>query len=60
MHSLCTQVLREVVACTRAFPDCYVRLVAFDNQKQVQCMSFLVQRPKSAKDFTPTKSRSVQ
>jgi ribulose-bisphosphate carboxylase small chain len=54
------QVLREVVACTKAFPDCYVRLVAFDNVKQVQCMGFLVQRPKSAKDYQSVKGRSVQ
>jgi ribulose-bisphosphate carboxylase small chain len=54
------QVLREVVACTKAFPDCYVRLVAFDNVKQVQCMGFLVQKPKSAKDWQPVKGRSVQ
>ncbi|GFR46669.1 hypothetical protein Agub_g8284 [Astrephomene gubernaculifera] len=53
------QVLREVVACTKAFPDAYVRLVAFDNIKQVQCMSFLVQRPKSARDWQPVAKRSV-
>ncbi|KAG2493137.1 hypothetical protein HYH03_008561 [Edaphochlamys debaryana] len=53
------QVLREIVACTRAFPDAYVRLVAFDNLKQVQIMGFLVQRPKSAKDWQPVNKRSV-
>lgn len=60
MNFPAAQVLREVVACTKAFPDAYVRLVAFDNLKQVQCMGFLVQKPKSAKDWQPTKSRSVQ
>ena len=53
------QVLREIVACTKAFPDAYVRLVAFDNQKQVQIMGFLVQRPKTARDFQPANKRSV-
>ena len=53
------QVLREIVACTKAFPDAYVRLVAFDNLKQVQIMGFLVQRPKSAKDWRAPKDRSV-
>ncbi|PNW87372.1 hypothetical protein CHLRE_02g120150v5 [Chlamydomonas reinhardtii] len=53
------QVLREIVACTKAFPDAYVRLVAFDNQKQVQIMGFLVQRPKSARDWQPANKRSV-
>ena len=53
------QVLREIVACTKAFPEAYVRLVAFDNLKQVQIMGFLVQRPKSARDYQPTSKRSV-
>ncbi|GIL69749.1 hypothetical protein Vretimale_10246 [Volvox reticuliferus] len=53
------QVLREIVACTKAFPDAYVRLVAFDNVKQVQIMGFLVQRPKSARDWQPVSKRSV-
>ncbi len=53
------QVLREIVACTKAFPDAYVRLVAFDNVKQVQIMGFLVQRPKSARDWQPVNRRSV-
>lgn len=53
------QVLREIVACTKAFPDAYVRLVAFDNVKQVQIMGFLVQRPKTAKDWQPVNKRSV-
>jgi ribulose-bisphosphate carboxylase small chain len=39
------QVLAEVDACKRAFPDSYVRLVAFDNIAQCQTISFLVNRP---------------
>jgi len=53
------QVLREVVASTKAFPDAYVRLVAFDSVRQVQVMSFLVQRPKSSRDWAPPERRSV-
>ena len=41
------EVLAEVKACVKAFPDCYVRCAGFDNIKQVQCHSFLVYRPKS-------------
>eukprot|EP00955_Chlamydomonas_euryale_P059477 357392-Chlamydomonas_euryale.AAC.49 len=53
------QVLKEVALCTRAFPNAYVRLVAFDNSKQVQCMGFLVQRPANAKEYCPVNRRSV-
>ena len=38
------QVLREVANCRRAFPDCFVRLVAFDPVRQVQVGGFLVNR----------------
>jgi ribulose-bisphosphate carboxylase small chain len=54
------QVLREVNNCTKAFPKCYVRLIAFDNIKQVQMVSFLVQRPKSATDWQDVPGRSVR
>ena len=39
-----TEVLSEVKQCTKAFPDCYIRVAGFDNIKQVQCASFLVHR----------------
>lgn len=29
------QVLREIMLCTKAFPDAFIRLVAFDNKRQV-------------------------
>jgi len=54
-----SQVLKEVSNATLAFPNAYVRLVAFDNQKQVQCMGFLVQRPKNAAEYCPIEKRSV-
>jgi ribulose bisphosphate carboxylase small subunit len=37
------QVLKEINNCTKAFPDAYVRMVAFDSSRQVQVMGFLVQ-----------------
>ena len=46
------QVLREIQACRKAFPECYVRLAAFDNISQCQTASFLVHRPKAASDYT--------
>jgi ribulose-bisphosphate carboxylase small chain len=52
-------VLNEISRCSRAFPQAYVRLVAFDNIRQVQIMSFLVQRPKGAADYCPVERRSV-
>lgn len=39
-----SQVLREVQACRRAFPDAYIRLVGFDSVRQVQVAGLLVNR----------------
>jgi ribulose-bisphosphate carboxylase small chain len=38
------QVLREIQACRRAFPDCYIRTVGFDSVRQVQVAGLLVNR----------------
>ncbi len=57
--SPCPAVLREVGACTRAFPNAYIRLVAFDSVRQVQIAGFLVHRPSSAKEWCPPNQRSV-
>jgi ribulose-bisphosphate carboxylase small chain len=54
-----SQVLREVSACERAFPDAYVRLVAFDAIRQVQITGFLVHRPASAREYRRVNERSV-
>ena len=40
-----SQVLNEIAECRKAYPQCYVRLAAFDSVKQVQVMSFVVQKP---------------
>nr|CAD1827436.1 unnamed protein product [Ananas comosus var. bracteatus] len=39
------QVLREIEECKEAYPTAYIRLLAFDNQRQCQCMSFVIQKP---------------
>ncbi|KAF5831772.1 ribulose bisphosphate carboxylase small subunit [Dunaliella salina] len=54
-----SQVLSEISKCSKAFPNSYQRLVAFDNKKQVQIISFLVQRPRGAQDYCPIEERSV-
>ena len=53
------QVLTEIQNATKSFPNAYIRLVAFDNVRQVQVSSFLVHRPSSAKDFRAPEARSV-
>ncbi|MEW5298398.1 MAG: hypothetical protein WDW38_000869 [Sanguina aurantia] len=53
------QVLKEIVACSKAFPEAYIRLVAFDAARQVQVMGFLVQRPQNSTDFQPPSGRSI-
>lgn len=52
------QVLREINACTRCFPESYVRLVAFDSISQCQTASFLVHRPGSGTDYTHPQVRT--
>jgi ribulose-bisphosphate carboxylase small chain len=53
------QVIGEVEACTKAFPDAYIRLVAFDASRQVQVAGFLVHRPVNATEFKAPSERSV-
>jgi Ribulose bisphosphate carboxylase, small chain len=53
------QVLQETTACKRAFPECYIRLVAFDNIAQCQTIGFLVNRPSRASEFKKPQNRSV-
>eukprot|EP00887_Chlorella_sp_A99_P000698 scaffold5.g698.t1 len=54
-----TQVLKEIGGCTKAFPDAYIRLVAFDAVRQVQVAGFLVHRPPNAKEWREPSKRSV-
>jgi ribulose-bisphosphate carboxylase small chain len=54
-----SQVLGEIRACETCFPESYIRIVAFDNVRQVQCAGFLVHRPKGASEFQKPGERSV-
>lgn len=47
------QVLREIDNATKAFPNAYIRMCAFDANRQVQVASMLVHRPASAKEWRP-------
>jgi ribulose-bisphosphate carboxylase small chain len=53
------QVLREIDNATKAFPNAYIRMSAFDANRQVQVASMLVHRPTSAKDWKPVNQRQV-
>jgi ribulose-bisphosphate carboxylase small chain len=54
-----SQVLREVAACKNAFPESYIRLVAFDSISQCQTAGFLVHRPKGADEYTHPEVRLI-
>jgi len=54
-----SQVLKEIDNCTKSFPDAYIRIVAFDQVRQVQCAGFLVHRPDSAHEFQAPDRRSI-
>jgi ribulose-bisphosphate carboxylase small chain len=49
-------VLKEIGLATKAFPDAYIRVAAFDNVRQVAM--FLVHRPPSASDYRAPEKRS--
>jgi ribulose-bisphosphate carboxylase small chain len=53
------QVLGEMANCIKAFPEAYVRLVAFDSVRQVQMCGFLIHRPPNATEFQAPAKRSV-
>ena len=53
-----SQVLKEIQSATKSFPNAYIRLVAFDPNRQVQVAGMLVHRPKSDDIQTP-ENRSV-
>ncbi|XP_074287380.1 ribulose bisphosphate carboxylase small subunit, chloroplastic-like [Silene latifolia] len=39
------QVAAEVVECKNAYPDAHIRIIGFDNKRQVQCISFIAYKP---------------
>jgi len=54
-----SQVLKEIDNATKSFPKAYIRLVAFDPNRQVQVAGMLVHRPAGANDLQPMAGRSV-
>jgi len=40
-----SQVLEEINNAKKEFPQCFVRVLGFDNIRQVQCASFIVHKP---------------
>ncbi|KAL8088203.1 hypothetical protein AgCh_038105 [Apium graveolens] len=40
-----SQVLHEIAECKKAYPSAYIRCLTFDNIRQAQCMSFVIQKP---------------
>ncbi|PSS36219.1 Ribulose bisphosphate carboxylase small chain 1A like [Actinidia chinensis var. chinensis] len=48
-----SQVLSEIEQCKKAYPNVYIRCLAFDNKRQVQCMAFLIQKPPAPATTAP-------
>ncbi|KQJ96660.1 hypothetical protein BRADI_3g26385v3 [Brachypodium distachyon] len=40
-----TQVLKELEEVKKEYPGAYVRIIGFDNTRQVQCISFIAFKP---------------
>ena len=39
------QVLKELGECKKEYPNAFVRIIGFDNNRQVQCISFIAAKP---------------
>ncbi|CAM6093149.1 unnamed protein product [Calypogeia fissa] len=44
-----SSVLGEVLNCQKDYPESFIRVIGFDNKRQVQVVSFIVKKPKSWK-----------
>jgi ribulose-bisphosphate carboxylase small chain len=42
-----SQVLKELDEVVKAYPNAFVRIIGFDNVRQVQCISFIVHTPET-------------
>ncbi len=51
-------VMMELTACRKAFPDSYIKLIAFDSTRGFETvrMSFIAQRPKVEPTFLMTRA----
>ncbi|RRT37340.1 hypothetical protein B296_00029555 [Ensete ventricosum] len=41
------QVAKELEECKKEYPDAFIRIIGFDNNRQVQCISFIAYKPPS-------------
>nr|KJB43046.1 hypothetical protein B456_007G181300 [Gossypium raimondii] len=39
------QVLKELEECKKEYPNAFIRIIGFDNVRQVQCISFIAYKP---------------
>ncbi|KAI3697440.1 hypothetical protein L6452_30464 [Arctium lappa] len=39
------QVLKELNECKKEYPNSFIRIIGFDNVRQVQCVSFIAHKP---------------
>ncbi|CAH8383099.1 unnamed protein product [Eruca vesicaria subsp. sativa] len=39
------QVLKEVQECKKEYPNAFIRIIGFDNNRQAQCISFIAYKP---------------
>ncbi|KAI3840979.1 hypothetical protein MKW92_038732 [Papaver armeniacum] len=42
-----SQVIKEVEEAKAAYPDYFIRIIGFDNVRQVQCISFIAYKPEN-------------
>ena len=42
-----SQVLKELADCKAEYPNSFIRIIGFDNVRQVQCISFIAHTPKT-------------
>jgi ribulose-bisphosphate carboxylase small chain len=42
-----SQVLKELDEVVKAYPNTFVRIIGFDNVRQVQCISFIAHAPET-------------
>ncbi|XP_073007761.1 ribulose bisphosphate carboxylase small subunit, chloroplastic-like [Typha latifolia] len=40
-----TQVVKELEECKKEYPKAFIRIIGFDNNRQVQCVSFIAYKP---------------
>ncbi|KAK2971587.1 hypothetical protein RJ640_017956 [Escallonia rubra] len=40
-----SQVVKELEECKKEYPQSFIRIIGFDNVRQVQCVSFIAHKP---------------